>query len=176
MNKHYLFIGGARSGKSFQAEQVFACSDDVLYCSSYINLNDDQEMIDRIASHQKQRNQKWQLQELSYDLRVHHPQIIFDCLSIYVSNVMYFYSKDVDLISQDVIKIIEDHIKQEIDYLLTNPCVVVVSNEVGMSLVPNNDIERVYRDILGRMNGYVANQVHQVNLIVAHQKLCIKDL
>ncbi|MDL2211289.1 bifunctional adenosylcobinamide kinase/adenosylcobinamide-phosphate guanylyltransferase [Erysipelotrichaceae bacterium OttesenSCG-928-M19] len=173
MNK--LITGGARSGKSEFAESLLKENDDVLYVATYINDHNDEEMAARIKRHQLQRNSNWQTKEVSYTLDIKSNDILLDCLSVFCSNVLYYFTKNIDDISNEKVSEIEKYLMNEIDKLFEN-CynITVVTNEVGNGLVPTNQVERVYRDLLGRINRYVANKVDEVYLVVCGQNIKIK--
>lgn len=172
---HILVTGGARSGKSSYAEQMFKDQNDVVYLASYINDNSDAEMQLRIKKHQQQRNSNWDTIEIKHYLDVCAKNVLFDCLSVYTSNVMYYYTKDLEYIDEHKIDEIFNHIINEVLKLLKNTKqTIIVTNEVGNGLVPSHHLERVYRDILGRVNRAVANDVDNVYLVVCGQPLQIK--
>lgn len=173
---HILVTGGARSGKSSFAENLYNNQDDVVYLASYISDPNDVEMQLRIKKHQEQRNSLWKTIELEHYIDVQTDKVMFDCLSVFTSNVMFHYTKDMEYIDGKTIDIIINHITQEVDKLLKNTKqAVIVTNEVGNGLVPAYHLERVYRDLLGRVNRYVADQVDNVYLVVCGQALKIKE-
>jgi len=132
-------------------------------------------MKDRVATHQKQRNKKWSTIEVDYNLDVEGKNILFDCLAIFTSNILYYYSKDIEYIDKDLNEKIFEHLVVEIDKLFANNNdIIVVTNEVGYGLVPINHLERIYRDLLGRINRYVADKCDEVYLVVCGQVLKIK--
>lgn len=172
---HVLVTGGARSGKSSYAESIFDNKDDVVYLASYIVDPNDAEMQIRIQKHKEQRNHKWRTIELEHHIDVKADFVMFDCLSVFTSNVMYYYTKDLEYIDSVLMDKIINHIISEVDKLLANTKqAIIVTNEVGNGLVPAYHLERVYRDILGRVNRYVANEVDSVYLVVCGQPLKIK--
>ncbi|MFV0424529.1 MAG: bifunctional adenosylcobinamide kinase/adenosylcobinamide-phosphate guanylyltransferase [Bacilli bacterium] len=169
-----LITGGARSGKSTYAESFYK-HDDVKYIATYVCNSDDLEMVYRIKKHKLQRNLKWETIEVNTFLNVTGEYILMDCLSIFVSNIMFYYTKDAKYINGELIEKIYSHIKREITTLVQN-CknIIIVTNEVGLGLVPINHVERVYRDVLGRTNRYVADMMDDVYLVVCGQPLKIK--
>lgn len=169
-----LVTGGARSGKSTFAESLYDV-DDVTYVATYVKDFDDVEMNERVNKHIKQRNQNWNTIEVNTSLNVCSENVIMDCLSIFVSNVLFHYVNDSEYVSDETMEIITNHIEKELSYLISN-CnnVVIVTNEVGMGIVPSNHISRVYRDILGRVNRFVADYVDDVYLVVCGQKIKVK--
>ncbi|MEG0283900.1 MAG: bifunctional adenosylcobinamide kinase/adenosylcobinamide-phosphate guanylyltransferase [Erysipelotrichales bacterium] len=170
-----LVTGGARSGKSSYAESLYQDYDDVLYIATYINEHNDSEMENRIKKHVEQRNSKWQTYEASYNLDVENNKVMLDCLSVFTSNVLFYYAKDVEYINDELFQKVLKHLEKEVDYLIeNNKEVIIVTNEVGSSLVPINHVERIYRDLLGKINVYAANKCNNVYLVVCGQNIKIK--
>lgn len=171
-----LITGGARSGKSLFAESLFKNNDQVTYVASYVVDQNDLEMLDRIAKHQSQRNANWSLKEVNTKLDLKDNKfVLFDCLAIFTSNVLFSYSKDLAKVDADTFDLILEHLKQEIDYLLSNNQeVIIVTNEVGSSITPMNHLERVYRDLLGKINTYTASKCQTVYLVVCGIEIKIK--
>lgn len=169
-----LVTGGARSGKSTFAESLYNI-DNVIYVATYISNYDDVEMCERVEKHIKQRNSLWSTIEVDTVLNISEENVILDCLSIFVSNVMFHYINENEFISDNEVEQITKHIETELSYLLSK-CnnIVIVTNEVGMGIVPDNQLSRVYRDILGRVNRFVADYVDDVYLVVCGQNLKIK--
>jgi len=127
-------------------------------------------MSDRIAEHQKQRGDGWQLIEETTDLiaalsKIPGDQpVLVDCLTLWLSNLM----------EQE--KNVSDEIS-ELCYFLTdntNRNICFVSNEVGMGLVPMSPLGRNFRDEAGRMNQAIANLANEVVFVIAGQPLVIK--
>ncbi len=167
-----LILGGARSGKSTYAEALARelGGDDVLYIATAQALDD--EMADRIARHQSQRPSTWRtleaplhpgrdLQALPFRASV----ILLECMTLLVSNILLAHEGE-------PLAAIEAHITAEIEELLAasrghRSHLIVVSNEVGMGLVPANPLGRAYRDLLGRANQYMAAVAERVIFMVA---------
>lgn len=169
-----LITGGARSGKSSFAESLYQ-NDNVTYIATSIYDEDDYEMIDRIKKHQLQRNSLWKTVEVDYYLDIKADYILLDCLALFTSNVLYSYTKDLDLIDSKIFDQILNHLKNEITKLIdNNKDIIFVTNEVGLGLVPINHLERVYRDLLGKVNIYVASKVDEVYLVTCGIPLKIK--
>lgn len=170
-----LITGGARSGKSSYAESLYQGSNDVAYLATYINDNCDAEMTERVRKHQAQRPASWKTVEIKNTIDINRDKVLFDCLSIYTSNIMYQYTKGIEYINEDVQNQILKHIVSGIQKLLANNSdVVIVTNEVGSATIPDNHVERVYRDLLGRVNCEVAKLVDEVYLVVCGCPMKIK--
>ncbi len=167
-----LILGGARSGKSTYAETLAQelGGDDVWYVATAQAL--DEEMADRIARHRSQRPSSWRTLEAPlhpgravHALPFRTSVILLDCMTLLVSNILLAHEGE-DFAT------IEAYITTEIDQLLAaarTHCdhLIVVSNEVGMGLVPDNPLGRAYRDLLGRANQYMAASADRVIFMVA---------
>nr|MBP6323204.1 bifunctional adenosylcobinamide kinase/adenosylcobinamide-phosphate guanylyltransferase [Fusobacteriaceae bacterium] len=99
----------------------------------------------------------------------------------YMVNNLMFDHKDIDWdnVTQERVDIIEDNIKNEVEKVInylskTENILVVVSNEVGMGLVPEYPLGRYYRDIAGRMNQYMGKEASEAYLVVSGIKIKIK--
>ncbi len=166
-----LVTGGARSGKSRFAEKIFRDRKDVVYIAT--SKITDEEMRERVKLHQESRPGEWRTYEGNYDL---HKSIgdeknyLLDCITVLTSNIMFDISKDVEYIDYDMQREIEDTVILEVEKLineirLKNYNFVLVTNEVGDSIVPEHHISRVFRDIQGRVNQRIASIADQVYLV-----------
>ena len=181
--KCILIIGGARSGKSqFALEMASSLDDKVLFVATGEPL--DEEMRERIEEHKKRRPSGWRIIEVPTgvgrrikeeirDARV----VILDCLTLLVSNVM---SQCGDAEQVDP-KFAEDKLALEIKELIEcidgiDASFIIVSNEVGMGLVPENRLGRLYRDLLGKVNQKLARHADKIHLMVAGIAIDVKDL
>lgn len=176
-----LVLGGARSGKSVWAEQLAAdTGQPVLYLAT-ATAGDD-EMAERIAAHRASRPPAWRTVEASYDLadavRAHarpNEVVLVDCLTLWVSNVILRQlgrESDTAAVPQSEWTAIEAQLLAATDNLLATARVmdtrlILVSNEVGMGLVPPSPLGRRYRDLLGRVNQVVAHRANSVVLMIA---------
>jgi adenosylcobinamide kinase / adenosylcobinamide-phosphate guanylyltransferase len=167
---HLTFVlGGARSGKSRYAEAlVMACAAPWIYLATA--EAHDSEMSARIAEHRQRRDERWRTVEAPLDLpgaiaaHGHEGQaVLIDCLTLWLSNVM--------LAGQDSVA----ELKRLITALghVGGP-VVVVSNEVGLGIVPDNALAREFRDAQGRVNMQVAAIADRAVLIAAGLPLILK--
>ena len=166
----YLITGGARSGKSTFAESLYNEKNDVVYIATS-RVHDD-EMQERVDLHKKSRPQEWRTFEGNYNLVDaigDEENYIIDCITVLSSNIMFDITKDAEYIDYDMQKEIEDTIIGEIVSLIDmikekEDNLIIVTNEVGDSIVPDNHIARVFRDIQGRVNQKVAAIVDHVYL------------
>jgi adenosylcobinamide kinase / adenosylcobinamide-phosphate guanylyltransferase len=185
MGKMTFITGGARSGKSTFAEDMLKNEDSVVYIAAGIAFDD--EMKDRIARHKAKRNPAWITVENYKNLDIILKEklkdkkfILIDCLTIMVSNLMILENDiDWDIIDINTVNTIEGNILAEINKLLKivngfSGKTIIVSNEVGMGVVPPAPLGRYYRDIAGRINQIVAEAAHTVYFIVSGIPVKIK--
>ncbi|MCC8158981.1 MAG: bifunctional adenosylcobinamide kinase/adenosylcobinamide-phosphate guanylyltransferase [Phascolarctobacterium sp.] len=184
MNKELILVtGGARSGKSEFAERL------VLHYGrkcAYIATAEifDDEMAERVRLHQERRSpQRWNNYEAPYAAEQVMDEagqgadaILFDCLTLYMSNLMYGKAAAAGTFEEKVI-----FVKGEIAKLLeaarkTEKLVVFVTNEVGSGIVPDNIMAREYRDLAGWVNQQVAAECDRVFYCVAGQAIDVKKM
>jgi adenosylcobinamide kinase/adenosylcobinamide-phosphate guanylyltransferase len=170
-----LILGGARSGKSTFAERLATRAPRVTYLATAQAL--DAEMASRIAVHQADRPAHWQTVECPLDpataLRTHAAAtdcFLLDCITLLVSNLLL-----VDELCADA------RVSCATDALLTayreaGASLILVSNEVGLGLVPEYPLGRHYRDLLGRVNRRLAQAADAVYFLVAGLPLDVKAL
>ena len=180
--KLVLVIGGARSGKSSFAEKyVLNYGSKCAYIATAEIL--DEEMAERVKQHQLRRNGKrWVNFEAPYNADNTVAQagevadcILFDCLTLYLSNLMYGKNAP-DTFEEKCL-----YVRNEVDKLLlaakkTNKTVVFVSNDVGCGIVPDNQMAREYRDVAGWLNQQVGFEADFVFYVMAGQAVDIKKL
>lgn len=175
-----LVTGGARSGKSSFAEKIYEGKKDVVYIAT--SKITDREMEDRIKLHRESRPSIWRTFEGNYDLYNalgEEKYYLLDCITVLTSNIMYDMTKDKERISIELQKTVEDAIYNELKTLIDEINkrgynLVMVTNEVGDSLVPENHIGRVFRDIQGRVNQRIAQISDEVYLVCCGIPMKIK--
>jgi adenosylcobinamide kinase/adenosylcobinamide-phosphate guanylyltransferase len=185
-----LVIGGARSGKSAWADQFARKSGrQVLYVAT-ATAGDD-EMAERIAAHRSRRPSHWRTIEEPDNL-LHAVQanatpgdaVVVDCLTLWVSNVLLKGidpERDADMMPLAAWTAIEASVVNEAQALLTDArdrdlTLILVSNEVGMGVVPATSVGRHYRDILGRLNQVVGSASDSLILMVAGLAVDLRQL
>jgi adenosylcobinamide kinase/adenosylcobinamide-phosphate guanylyltransferase len=164
----HLVIGGARSGKSSYAErQAQESGLSVTYIATCEAR--DQEMSERIAHHRERRPAEWRTVEeplLLADALLREAAIdtclLVDCLTLWLTNAMFAKR--------------EDEIEKLLAALSPLPGrILLVSNEVGWGIVPENALARRFRDEQGRLNQRIAALADEVTLVAAGLPLSLKS-
>ncbi|MFC1860643.1 bifunctional adenosylcobinamide kinase/adenosylcobinamide-phosphate guanylyltransferase [Chloroflexota bacterium] len=174
--KSILITGGARSGKSRFAQDIAAkLGGTVLFVATAEPK--DEEMRLRIKMHKESRPGSWRTLEvplrIGANIREHIGNseiVIVDCITVLVSNV---------LLQADDRAASEEIIFKEIEILIESmdslaATFILVSNEVGLGLVPDNDLGRRYRDCLGKANQMLARHADEVHFLVAGISIRLK--
>ena len=162
-----LVLGGARSGKSRFAEGLLARhAPPWLYVATA--EAGDAEMVTRIAAHKARRGTDWMTREAPRDLagalaeQADRPALV-DCLTLWLSNLML-----ADAAIDAEIARLEQALEQ------ARAPVVLVANEVGSGIVPDNALARRFRDLQGQLNQRLAARADRVVLVVAGLPLFVK--
>ena len=160
-------LGGARSGKSAYAESLIGNGGATYVATAEAG---DEEMRERIAAHRQRRGDAWRTIEAPVDLtgalREAGPAgrpVLVDCLTLWLSNVM---AADRD-VEADIAALGEG--------LAAAGPVVLVSNEVGSGIVPDNALARAFRDHAGRLHQAIAARADRVVLVTAGLPTILKD-
>ncbi len=163
-----LVTGGARSGKSAFAEKLAAEFDRVVYIATAQAFDD--EMRDRIKRHRARRPTAWTTIEAPFDAhdvidRLRADCILFDCVTVYLSNFMFRPSeRSIDEYFRLLIESLRNFSGQSI----------VVTNEVGGGIVPDNPLAREFRDRQGLINQSLAAAADEVFLCACGLPLQLK--
>jgi adenosyl cobinamide kinase/adenosyl cobinamide phosphate guanylyltransferase len=168
-----LILGGARSGKSRYAQELAPQLGARVAYLATAEARDD-EMQTRIANHRAERPVDWQTLEAARAVgatlaRTQADVVILDCLTLLVTNVM-LAAEEADQparVNDEVVKLLAA-------YRAGNFSLVIVSNEVGMGIVPDNALARAYRDLLGAVNQHIARVADSVVLMVAGLPMRVK--
>ncbi len=167
MAKIIFITGGARSGKSSFAEKLAsAFGEKVIFFATAEAL--DKEMEERIKKHKSNRSSAWKTIEEPININVLNKfrnfegAVILDCITLWLSNMIHKFG----------IEKLESRILGDIRTLLKTVktskfTLVVVSNELGMGIVPENRLVREFRDIAGRCNQLIARMADEVYLMVS---------
>lgn len=178
----HFILGGARSGKSrFAEQQTLELSvkqgKKTVYIATATAI--DAEMDSRIIKHQHDRGDSWQLIECPLALAEtltdldNNNVYLLDCLTLWLNNQLYaVHEENRDQQAQ--------HLQTEIDKLATrlasvNADIIIVSNEVGLGVIPMGESTRLYVDYCGWLNQKVAELSDKVTLVTAGIPLCIKS-
>lgn len=176
----HLILGGARSGKSSyaerQARQYLARTPGgrLHYVATAIAFDD--EMRERIAHHRQQRGDDWQEHEAPTQLAQTLAEmqagdvVLVDCLTLWLNNVIYNDGQTMNAgqISQQVEQLAQSLAR-------TQTTVLLVSNEVGMGVVPMGEVSRLFVDHAGWMNQAIAAVADSVVLVAAGLPLTLKS-
>ena len=186
MAKIVLVTGGARSGKSAFAEEKLADRERVCYIATGLPRGEDPEWQERIRLHQERRPASWTTQEqyagLADWLREQsHPVYLLDCATLLTSNSLF------DLIAQhfpDKLELTEENFlsRQEQSFLLqlleeewqellstirqTDAECWIVTDEVGLGIVPETRLGRFFRDVQGKVNQLIAKEASEAYLVI----------
>lgn len=166
-----LILGGARSGKSDLAHRLGVDSGmPVTFIATA--TGDDVEMDERIRRHRNARPPQWSTVEEPIELErsiLAAPEgdfLIVDCLTLWVSNLLGAGSEP------DAIRTLAAGVARE----LARRRGVVVTNEVGLGIVPANDLARTFRDVLGAVNAIFADCAERSLLMVAGRSLELRAM
>ena len=158
-----VFItGGARSGKSRLAVQLAGKSGEKVAFIATARAGDE-EMAERILIHKRSRPDEWTTIEEPTDIPSAiaaargHDVLIIDCLTLLLSNLMFAENGPNE--TEHILDGVESLMKASKDF---DGTVIVVSNEVGMGIVPENKLAREFRDLAGRANQIMAEAADEV--------------
>lgn len=174
-----LVLGGARSGKSVEAERRLESFPEVLYVATGGTRNGDSEWADRVSAHRERRPGSWSTTEtcdLVPLLAESGPPLLIDCLSLWLTYAMDEVNAwdDAEWAGGGE-RALRKRVAELTDAVRsTRRTVVAVSNEVGSGIVPATASGRRYRDELGRLNAAFASECEHVLLVVAGQALTLR--
>ena len=177
MAKLILITGGARSGKSAYALSIAEeISDKRIFVATCPYL--DSEMAERVRRHtEERRGRGWETIEEEIELAHLFPKrvqdmdvVLIDCITLWVNNILYRSGEEnVDDFT------IKNQCSLLIDKISEYPGVVIcVTNEVGMGIVPENELARKYRDLVGTCNQVLGKFADEVTLVSCGIPLLIK--
>lgn len=165
-----IVTGGARSGKSEFAENLI--KGDAIYIATAENFDDEMDL--RIKKHVKRREESsinWRTVEClkKFDgLSGDEKYVLFDSLGVFISNIMF--SKTADDLRDESIEETILEVRKELEHLFdwareNDKELVIVTDEVGMSIIPESKVARVYRDLIGTINKEVAAKCDRAYLV-----------
>lgn len=169
-----LVVGGAKSGKSSFALRICNALNKKRIFLATAQAKDN-EMEKRIRHHQQERGSGWQTQEeplriikAIQDQAGQDSVVLIDCITLWVNNLYMEYGDDR--------RSIEIEMERLVDQLSeTNGTVVLVSNDVGSGIVPDNPLARIYRDDMGILNQRIARIARKVVTLIAGLPMVLKD-
>jgi len=174
-----LITGGARSGKSRLAQELAVKSGKAVLFVATAEAGDE-EMKRRIEIHRKSRPPDWKTLEVTTHIGSYINKnigragiVVIDDITLLVSNIFMQYDEKTDA------SLVEKAVAAEIKELLecidrTDADFIIVTNEVGLGIIPADRISRLYRDTLGRANQMLAEHADEVDLMVAGIPLVVK--
>lgn len=182
MSNVVFVTGGARSGKSSFAEaRARVHGDQVLYIATARAF--DEEMKERIAKHRRQRPASWETYEgvsgFGAQLKGRTGAVLLDCVTLLVTDLMMDSGADWDHPTSEQIQAAERAVLEAVDGLVEAARaedleLILVSNELGMGLVPAYAFGRVFRDVAGRVNQHLAALADEAYFLVAGIPLQLK--
>jgi adenosylcobinamide kinase/adenosylcobinamide-phosphate guanylyltransferase len=169
MRRSTLVLGGARSGKSAYAEGLAGPQIEKFYVATA--EVSDTEMFERIQHHRTRRGPSWETIDVPLDLTaalraVDAPErfVLIDCITVWINNLIFHQ------------RAVEPEIARLCEAISgVRGQVVLVSNEVGSGIVPDNALARRFRDEQGRANQTLAAAADEVVLVVAGLPLTLKQ-
>lgn len=167
---HVLVLGGARSGKTAFAERLaMRAGDRPAYLATAEAL--DGEMRERVQTHQRQRQGRFatieeplRLSEALLAAARSHDVVLVDCLTLWITNLLEG--------NRDVAEAVEDLAGVLVELDTTR--VILVSNEVGLGIVPDNALARSFRDLAGSAHQRLAEICEDVHFVVAGLPMTLK--
>ena len=167
-----MVIGGARSGKSHEAERLLAAEPEVTYVATSYPAGDDPEWVARIHRHQARRPSHWQTLEttdLVPLLGEAGAPLLVDCLTLWLTRVMDTHDAwDDEVWAATGERGVEAAVQGLVTaWRNTSRRVVAVTNEVGQGVVPDTSTGRRFRDVLGQLNATLSAHTEDVRLCLA---------
>lgn len=182
MKKVVLLLGGARSGKSFFGQELAKKYTRVLFVATATAGDEDMRL--RIEKHKQDRPATWRTLEAASHIgkriedEIGDSQVvIIDCITLLISNIFGRY-KDAEfenITEGELERSVSAEISELQDCLKrVEASFIIISNEVGLGIVPDNRKGRLYRDLLGKANQKLAQSADEVYLMVAGIPLRVK--
>ena len=186
-NKLILVTGGARSGKSIYAEKLAEkLSHKVVYLATAVAL--DFETKQRIKDHQAARPVSWTTLEESKEVSKVLDKVpegtevlLLDCITFWITNLLMERLGKEEIQGEEVKRLERELIKEsegladKLDQKKQDFHIIVVTNELGMGLVPEYPLGRIFRDVVGKANQMIARAADEVYFLVSGVPLKIKE-
>lgn len=186
MGKIVLVTGGARSGKSSFAESKLLQKEGVCYIATGLVMKEDPEWQERVKLHQERRPQRWDTLEQYRDLATwieqdDHGDYLVDCATMLTTNRLFDlvnewypekgYLSDEQFLSKAEQARILEAMEAEWSQILSamkerQATFWIVTNEVGLGIVPDTRLGRYFRDLQGRVNQLIAKEASEVYLVI----------
>lgn len=165
----HFITGGQRSGKSAYAERLALQLSD---CPVYLATSKhwDSEHTERIKKHQNSRSKSWITLEEEMAIHTHDFKdkvVLLDCVTLWLTNIY-------DQLEYDVVNTLNSAQKIWEVLLTQRVTLIVVSNEIGLGVIPMESATRKFVDLQGEMNQYIAKTAHKVDFMVSGLPLKIK--
>lgn len=191
MAKIIFVLGGARSGKSEYAEHILAA--DKNSAKGYIATSRiwDDEVRHRVKLHRERRPKEWRTfeypetdPEILINIFSQAQVFLFDCVTMYVNNIIMdgielAHAKEKDVISESSLDGLLHDLDARMNAVLSSLqnkdiTVIFVSNELGLGIVPDNPISRIYRDMVGLANQRLAAVASEMYFVICGIPVCLK--
>jgi adenosylcobinamide kinase/adenosylcobinamide-phosphate guanylyltransferase len=177
--KRILLTGGARSGKSRWAQELAQKTGGAVLFVATAEAGDD-EMESRIKTHKASRPKDWITLEVTTHIGGQIAKnigkaktVIIDCITLLTSNVFQQFDEKTD--PSSVEKALTAEINELIDCMKNSKAdFIIVTNEVGLGIVPADRVSRLYRDLLGKANQMLAKYADEVYLMVSGIPVAVK--
>lgn len=169
-----MLVGGARSGKSALAVRLGEqAGGSVTFVATAPVLAGDHDLADRIARHRADRPAAWSTIEEQFDLagalaRVGDATVIVDCLTTWVGNLQHHGHDEHQVL-------VAAQAAREVALTRRPATTIVVTNEVGMGIIPGAELSRTYRDLLGRVNQAWVAVADRALLLVAGRAIALHE-
>jgi len=174
MGKLIFILGGARSGKSTYAQRLAERSGKSVTFIATAQAGDD-EMSARITKHRAERPAEWTTLEIQQNIAAHlkgHSTLtelcLLDCVTLLIANITFQYTEGEVTDEQKAAEAVNAEMDELLAYIRAQKADwIIVSNEVGLGLVPPYPLGRIYRDLLGMANQRIAADADEVYMLMA---------
>ena len=172
-----LVTGGVRSGKSRHAEELLGSASSVVYVAAgrTPDEEDDPDWAERIRAHRERRPEHWrtvETRDLATALADAEGAVLVDCLGTWLTGLLDEHDLW-DRGLEEVQLVVDEQLDALVAALAATDDVVLVTNEVGLGVVPAHRSGRLFRDLLGLVNQRVATACDEVHLVVAGRVLVL---